>query len=57
MEEYIVESFVSSTEEVMYKLVVVDERGNGKTLGILDAIQLEDLKFNIETTLRYGNQN
>ena len=51
MNEYIIDTYKNGNNETMYKLIEVDEYGNEEELAILDYIQLEDLKFNIETRI------
>lgn len=51
MEEYIIETFENNFGETMYKLIEVNEYGDKRELARLDYIQLQDLKFNIESKI------
>lgn len=51
MEEYIIETFENHAGETMYKLIEVNEHGDKRELARLDYIQLQDLKFNIESKI------
>ena len=51
MEEHIIETFKNHVGETMYKLIEVNEYGDKRELARLDYIQLQDLKFNIESKI------